>query len=129
MSRPAVDSPQDHADPGARTAEGPRPDAVAGGGGEFSRPEMFSFASCGHGGGGVCDACLSAVFPRRVEWWSDAVSGVGFLAMQDQLLAVARTVEMLSDNAEMEALRAGLNDMRAGRIHTLDSIDEELKKK
>lgn len=52
-----------------------------------------------------------------------------FLAMQEQLLAVARTVEMLGDVAEMDALRVGLQDVRDNRIHTLDSIDQELKKK
>lgn len=51
-----------------------------------------------------------------------------FLAMQEELEAVARTVEMLSDNAEAAALRAGLEDMRAGRRRSLDEIDAELKK-
>lgn len=51
-----------------------------------------------------------------------------FLAMQEELEAVARTVEMLSDNAEAAAFRAGLDDMRAGRTRSLDAIDAELKK-
>jgi PHD/YefM family antitoxin component YafN of YafNO toxin-antitoxin module len=51
-----------------------------------------------------------------------------YLAMQDELLAVARTVEMLSDPGEAAAFKAGLEDMRAGRVRTLDEIDEELKK-
>src|SRR5690349_11434461 len=52
-----------------------------------------------------------------------------FLAMQDELLAVARTVEMLSDNAELAALRAGVADIKAGRTRSLDEIDADLKKK
>ena len=51
-----------------------------------------------------------------------------FIAMQDELEAVARTVEMLSNNGELEAMKAGMNDMKAGRYQTLDSLDEELKK-
>ena len=51
-----------------------------------------------------------------------------FLAMQDELMAVARTVEMLSDKSELEGLKAGLADMKAGRLQTLDEIDAELKK-
>ena len=52
-----------------------------------------------------------------------------FLAMQDELEAVARTVEMLSDNAEAAAFKEGLEAMRAGRYRSLDAIDEELNKK
>jgi len=52
-----------------------------------------------------------------------------FLAMQDELLAVARTVEMLSSESEMAALKTGLKDMQAGRVHSLDSIDEEINKR
>jgi len=52
-----------------------------------------------------------------------------FLAMQEELMAVARTVEMLSDNAEVAALKAGLADMKAGRTRSLDEIDADLKKK
>ena len=51
-----------------------------------------------------------------------------FLAMQEELEAVARTVEMLSDNAEAAAFRAGLEDMQAGRTRSLDEIDKEFKK-
>jgi hypothetical protein len=51
-----------------------------------------------------------------------------FLAMQEELEAVARTVEMLSDNAEATAFKAGLEDVRAGRVRSLDEIDKELKK-
>jgi PHD/YefM family antitoxin component YafN of YafNO toxin-antitoxin module len=51
-----------------------------------------------------------------------------FLAMQGELEAVARTVEMLSSSGELEAMKAGMHDMKAGRYQTLDSLDEELKK-
>jgi PHD/YefM family antitoxin component YafN of YafNO toxin-antitoxin module len=52
-----------------------------------------------------------------------------YMAMQDELLAVARTVEMLSDGAEMEALKAALDDMKHRRFHSLSEIDAELKKR
>jgi PHD/YefM family antitoxin component YafN of YafNO toxin-antitoxin module len=51
-----------------------------------------------------------------------------YLAMQDELMSVARTVEMLSDSAEAAAFKAGLEDVRAGRVRSLDEIDKELKK-
>jgi len=50
-----------------------------------------------------------------------------FMAMQEELMAVARTVEMLSDPAELEALKAALGDMVAGRVHKLEDIDAEVK--
>ncbi|HYB96499.1 MAG TPA: hypothetical protein VEC39_16115 [Vicinamibacterales bacterium] len=51
-----------------------------------------------------------------------------FLAMQDELAAVARTVDLLRDNVEMAALRAAAADVKAGRIKSLDQIDAELKR-
>lgn len=51
-----------------------------------------------------------------------------FLAMQEELMAVARTVEMLSDNAELAALRQAASDIKAGRTRTLDAIDADHKK-
>jgi PHD/YefM family antitoxin component YafN of YafNO toxin-antitoxin module len=50
-----------------------------------------------------------------------------FIAMQEELLAVARTVEMFRDTTEVEAFKAGLADMTAGRHQTLDEIDAEIK--
>ena len=50
-----------------------------------------------------------------------------FLAMQDELRAAARTVAMLSDNTEAAAFKAGLDDIQAGRVRTIDEIDEALK--
>jgi hypothetical protein len=52
-----------------------------------------------------------------------------YLAMQEELGAVARTVEMLSDAVEREALRKAAEDMKAGRVKTLEQIDEEVKKR
>ena len=52
-----------------------------------------------------------------------------FMAMQEELNAVARTVAMLCDNAELEALKAGIEDTKAHRVRTIDAIDADLKKK
>jgi PHD/YefM family antitoxin component YafN of YafNO toxin-antitoxin module len=52
-----------------------------------------------------------------------------FMAMQEELNAVARTVEMLSDKAELAALKAGMEDTKAKRVRSLDEIDADLKKK
>lgn len=51
-----------------------------------------------------------------------------FLAMQEELAAVARTVDMLRDNNEMAAFQAGMRDLNAGRYRSLDEIDAEQKK-
>lgn len=50
-----------------------------------------------------------------------------FLAMQEELEAVARTVELLSDNLEVAALRTGLEAAKAGKYRSLDEIDAEIK--
>lgn len=52
-----------------------------------------------------------------------------FLAMQDQLMAVVRTIELLSNNAEVTALKAGIADAKAGRVRSLDEIDADIKNK
>jgi PHD/YefM family antitoxin component YafN of YafNO toxin-antitoxin module len=51
-----------------------------------------------------------------------------FLAMQEELLAVARTVEMLSDTAELAALKTAVTDLRTGRVQSLAEVDTELEK-
>ncbi len=51
-----------------------------------------------------------------------------FMAMQEELEAAARTVEMLSDPVELAALRVATEDIAAGRIHSLASIDAEIRK-
>lgn len=51
-----------------------------------------------------------------------------FLAMQDELMAVERTVAMLSDNAELAALRVAMTDLKAKRVQSLQDIDQELEK-
>ena len=52
-----------------------------------------------------------------------------FMSMQEELMAVARTVEMLSDKTELEALRLAVADIKAGRISSLASIDHEISKR
>jgi PHD/YefM family antitoxin component YafN of YafNO toxin-antitoxin module len=52
-----------------------------------------------------------------------------FMAMQEELNAVARTVEMLCDTGEVSALEAAINDTKAGRVRTLAEIDADLVKK
>lgn len=51
-----------------------------------------------------------------------------FLIIQQQLLAVINTVDMLTDKAEYDNLIAGFEDIRAGRVRSLDEIDAELEK-
>jgi len=51
-----------------------------------------------------------------------------FLAMQEELMSVARTVAMLSDKTELAALKAAMADVEAERIQSLDDIDRERKK-
>jgi PHD/YefM family antitoxin component YafN of YafNO toxin-antitoxin module len=51
-----------------------------------------------------------------------------FLIIQQQLMAVINTVEMLSDKTEHESLMAAFEDIRAGRVRSLDEIDAELEK-
>lgn len=50
-----------------------------------------------------------------------------FLAMQEELAAVARTVDLLRDNVEMAALKVAAGDIKAGRIKSLNQIDAEQK--
>jgi PHD/YefM family antitoxin component YafN of YafNO toxin-antitoxin module len=52
-----------------------------------------------------------------------------FLAMQEELMAVARTVEMLSNKSELAALHAAIDDTKAGRVRSLAEIDADLVKK
>ena len=48
--------------------------------------------------------------------------------IQQQLMAVINTVEMLSDKIEHESLMTAFEDIRAGRVRSLDEIDAELEK-
>lgn len=50
-----------------------------------------------------------------------------FLIIQQQLLAVINTVEVLSDQAEHKNLVAAFEDIRNGRVRSLDEIEAELE--
>jgi len=51
-----------------------------------------------------------------------------FLAMQKQLQAVLQTIEVITDNQEMESLSAGIGEMRSGKTKTLSEIRTTLRK-
>ena len=51
-----------------------------------------------------------------------------FLIIQQQLMAVLNTVEMLSDKEEHDSFLAAFEDIRSGRVRSLDEIDAELEK-
>jgi hypothetical protein len=51
-----------------------------------------------------------------------------FLAMQEQLDTVRNTVTLLTDVADVAALRKGLDDLKSGRFEALEEIKKELKK-
>src|SRR5262249_37638453 len=46
-----------------------------------------------------------------------------FLIIQDQLLSVLATVDVLSDESESKSLMRAFEDMRAGRVRSLDEIE------
>ncbi len=52
-----------------------------------------------------------------------------FLIMQQQLMAVYNTLDLLVDEKERAGLVAGLDDLRAGRVRSLVDIEAELEKK
>jgi hypothetical protein len=52
-----------------------------------------------------------------------------YLIIQQQLLAVYNTVELLMDEKERKGLTAGLADIRAGRLRSLAEIESELERK
>jgi hypothetical protein len=52
-----------------------------------------------------------------------------FLAMQNELIAIARTVAMLSDDAELAALKTAMEDLTHNRVRSLDEIDADINKK
>jgi hypothetical protein len=49
-----------------------------------------------------------------------------FLIIQEQLMAVFNTVELLSDDLERKGLVAAFEDIKNGRIRSLDEIEAEL---
>jgi hypothetical protein len=52
-----------------------------------------------------------------------------FLTMQQQLVSVLNTLELLSDSHEIEGVLAGLRDWHKGRIRSLAEVEIELAKK
>jgi PHD/YefM family antitoxin component YafN of YafNO toxin-antitoxin module len=52
-----------------------------------------------------------------------------YLAIQNELLAVVNTMEMLSDKTEIEGVVAGLNDVGAGRTRSFAEIKARLRRK
>ena len=52
-----------------------------------------------------------------------------FMEMQQQLMSVLNTIDLLMEAKEMDGLRAGLNDLKAGRISSLENIEAELEGK
>jgi PHD/YefM family antitoxin component YafN of YafNO toxin-antitoxin module len=52
-----------------------------------------------------------------------------FLTMQDQLMSVLNTLELLSDKSELAGVLAGVKDMRAGRVRSLADIEAGFAKK
>ena len=44
------------------------------------------------------------------------------------LMGVLNTIEMLSDKVEHDSLLSAFEDIRAGRVRSLDEIDAELEK-
>jgi len=49
-----------------------------------------------------------------------------FMEMQQQLMSVLNTIDLLMEEKEMAGLRAGLEDLRAGRMTSLENIEAEL---
>jgi hypothetical protein len=52
-----------------------------------------------------------------------------YLAIQDQLLGVVNTMEMISDTAELKGVAAGLTEIGQGRTRTLTEIQARLRRK
>src|SRR5204862_2328808 len=52
-----------------------------------------------------------------------------FLIMQQQLMSVISTIEVLTDDKELAGILSGLADMKAGRVQSLAEIEAELEKK
>lgn len=52
-----------------------------------------------------------------------------FLIMQEQLMSVLNTLELLSEQREVEGLLAGIKDLTAGRVRSLAEVEAELAKK
>jgi hypothetical protein len=51
-----------------------------------------------------------------------------FLIIQQQLMSVLNTIEILSDKTEHDSLVKAFEDIQAGRVRSFDEIDAELNK-
>jgi hypothetical protein len=49
--------------------------------------------------------------------------------MQQQLISVVNTIDLLMEEKEMDGLRAGLEDLKAGRFRSLAGIEADLEGK
>jgi len=52
-----------------------------------------------------------------------------FMEMQQQLMSVLNTIDLLMEEKEMAGLRAGLEDLKAGRFTPLEAIEAEIERK
>jgi PHD/YefM family antitoxin component YafN of YafNO toxin-antitoxin module len=52
-----------------------------------------------------------------------------FLIMQERLMSVLNTLELMSEQKELEGLLAGIKDMQAGRVRSLAEVEAELANK
>jgi PHD/YefM family antitoxin component YafN of YafNO toxin-antitoxin module len=52
-----------------------------------------------------------------------------FLIMQQQLMSVLNTLELMSEQKELEGLLAGIGDFTAGRVRPLADVEAELTKR
>jgi len=52
-----------------------------------------------------------------------------FLIMQQKLMSVMNTLELLTESKELSGLLAGIEEMQTGRARSLDEIEAELEKK
>jgi predicted transcriptional regulator len=50
-----------------------------------------------------------------------------FMEMQQQLLSVLNTVDLLLEEKELAGVRAGIEDLRAGRLSSLSDVEAELE--
>lgn len=57
------------------------------------------------------------------------VSFEKFLMMQEQLMSVLNTMEMLTDKTDLDGVKAGLAALSQGRTRSLVEIRAELKKR
>lgn len=52
-----------------------------------------------------------------------------FLIMQQQLMSVLNTLDLLSEQKELEGLLAGIKELAEGRVRSLADVESELNSK